>query len=393
MNRFGKDILNYLLDKYESSRTFIGDNQKKQSFSVKPEKLFPSYSDSADYETYKNVSDAVSEMEKCEFVNAKRLKNGVITSVILRTENIPEIYSALKRTPKRDINAELAELLKSFIGYHELLDRYCRDQLAKLEDNKTIKQFDGDFDAYKQLLTALSAVMNIEKETYQRDFSAAVLHDSKAFEKIKNKVISILFSYGDFPEKETVLEELNIIRNPGHVYFKGSAEIKIGGQVLDTGKLSGDIGLSSSMLSDVDEITLNTDKVITIENLTTFNHFNDKSYFAIYLGGYHNQDRRRFIQRLYQMNPHAAYYHFGDIDAGGFYILLHLRRKTGVPFQPYKMDTATLKENLSYTKKLTDNDRTRLGNLLDSEFKDTISFMLENNCKLEQEALNESNRC
>lgn len=390
MNRFGKEILNYLLDKYESSKSFIGNNQKKQSFSVKPEKLFPSYSDSADYDTYKSITETVSDLEKSDFVKTKRLKNGLITAVILRTENIPEIYSALKRTPKKDINVELAELLNSYIGYNELLDRYCRDQLAKLEDNKTIKQFDGDFDAYKQLLTALSAVMNIEKETYQRDFSAAVLHDSKAFEKIKNKVISILFSYGDFPEKETVLEELNIIRNPGHVYFKGSAEIKIGGQVLDTGKLSGDIGLSSSMLSDVDEIKLNADKVITIENLTTFNHFSDKSYFAIYLGGYHNQDRRRFIQRLYQMNPHAAYYHFGDIDAGGFYILLHLRRKTGVPFQPYKMDTATLKENLSYTKKLTDNDRTRLSNLLDSEFADTISFMFEYNCKLEQEALDEN---
>ena len=42
MNRFEKEILNYLLDKYESSRSFIGDNQKKQSFSVKPEALFPS---------------------------------------------------------------------------------------------------------------------------------------------------------------------------------------------------------------------------------------------------------------------------------------------------------------------------------------------------------------
>ena len=390
MNRFGKEILNYLLDKYESSKSFIGNNQKKQSFSVKPEKIFPSYSDSADYDTYKSITETVSDLEKSDFVKTKRLKNGLITAVILRTENIPEIYSALKRTPKKDINVELAELLNSYIGYNELLDRYCRDQLAKLEDNKTIKQFDGDFDAYKQLLTALSAVMNIEKETYQRDFSAAVLHDSKAFEKIKNKVISILFSYGDFPEKETVLEELNIIRNPGHIYFKGSAEINIGGQVLDIGRLSGDIGLSSSMLSDVDEITLNTDKVITIENLTTFNHFNDKSYFAVYLGGYHNQDRRRFIQELYEMNPNAAYYHFGDIDAGGFYILLHLRRKTGVPFQPYKMDISTLKDNLLYTKKLTDNDRTRLSNLLDSEFADTISFMFEYNCKLEQEALDEN---
>ena len=56
---------------------------------------------------------------------------------------------------------------------------------------------------------------------------------------------------------------------------------------------------------------------------------------------------------------------------------------------PYKMDTATLRANLSYTKKLTDNDRKRLNALLDSEFGETVSFMLENNCKLEQEALDE----
>lgn len=390
MNRFEKEILNYLLDKYENSKSFIGNNQVKQSFSVKPEKLFPSYGDSADFEIYKSISDAVSDMEGKGLVVSKRLKNGVITSVVLKTEMMPEIYTALKRTPKKDINAALAELLNSYIGYNELLDRYCHDQLARLKNNKKVQQFDGDISSFHQLIKVLSVITDIEKETYQRDFSAAVLHDSKAFEKIRNKVISILFSYGDFPEKETVLEELNIIRNPGHVYFKGSAEIKIVGQVLDIGGLSGDIGLSSSMLSDVDEIKLNTDKVITIENLTTFNHFNDKSYFAIYLGGYHNQDRRRFIQKLYEMNPDAKYYHFGDIDAGGFYILLHLRRKTGVPFQPYKMDIATLKENHSYTKQLTDNDRTRLSNLLDSEFKETISFMLENNCKLEQETLDEN---
>ena len=389
MNRFEKEILNYLLDKYETSKSFIGDNQKKQSFSIRPEKLFPSYSDSADYDTYKSINEAVSDLENNGSVNAKRLKNGVITSVILRIENLPDIYSALKRIPKKEINTELAELLNSYIGHNDLLDRYCRDQLARLENNKKVQQFDGDTAAYKQLLEVLSEIMNIEKETYQRDFSAAVLHDSKAFEKIKNKVVSVLFTYGDFPEKETVLEELNIIRNPGHVYFKGNAEINIGRQKLDIGELSGDIGLSSSMLSDVDAIKLNTDKVVTIENLTTFNHFNDKSFFAVYLGGYHNQDRRRFIQKLYEMNPDAQYYHFGDIDAGGFYILLHLRRKTEVPFQPYKMDIATLKDNLSYTKKLTENDRTRLDNLLGSEFKDIISFMLENNCKLEQEALDE----
>ena len=51
------------------------------------------------------------------------------------------------------------------------------------------------------------------------------------------------------------------------------------------------------------------------------------------------------------------------------------------------MDAVTLKGNLAYAKKLTGNDRKRLSQLLDSEYYDTIRFMLDNNCKLEQEAM------
>ena len=281
MNRYKKEILAQLIDKYEGSRSFTGDNLKKQSFTVRPEKLFPKYNDSSDYDTYKSINDSVSELEEAGVVKAKREKNGVITSVSLRTDGIEEIYAALNRTPKKELNAGLAELLRGYIGYNDILDRYCAEQLKRLESNKKAEHFDGDIFAYKQLLSALSVITDIEKETYERDFSAAVLRDSKAFEGIKSKVVSILYSYGDFPEKETVLEELNIIRNPGHVFFKGDAEITIGGQTIDLGRLAGDIGLSSAMLGDVESIRLKTDKVITIENLTTFNRFSDRSFCNI----------------------------------------------------------------------------------------------------------------
>lgn len=51
------------------------------------------------------------------------------------------------------------------------------------------------------------------------------------------------------------------------------------------------------------------------------------------------------------------------------------------------MDAETLKENLAFAKKLTENDKKRLAMLLDSEYEDTIRFMLDNDCKLEQEAM------
>jgi len=51
------------------------------------------------------------------------------------------------------------------------------------------------------------------------------------------------------------------------------------------------------------------------------------------------------------------------------------------------MDVKTLKANIQYTKKLTENDKKRLAVLAETEFGETVEFMLENNCKLEQEAM------
>ena len=51
------------------------------------------------------------------------------------------------------------------------------------------------------------------------------------------------------------------------------------------------------------------------------------------------------------------------------------------------MDISTLKKYSAYAKSLTENDKKRLERLSDTVFSDTIKYMLENNCKLEQEAI------
>jgi hypothetical protein len=251
-----------------------------------------------------------------------------------------------------------------------------------------VQHFDGDIHTFEMLLQAIHGILDLESETFERDFSVRLFGDSKVFDnKIKNKVISILFEYGDFAEKSTVLHELNLVSNPGHVFFKGSGIITIAGQTIDISLLHGDMALSTALLQDVEKIEVTGESVITIENLTTFNTFDAQNVFAIYLGGYHNTIRRNFIQKIFEQNQDKQYLHFGDIDAGGFYILMHLRRKTGVPFRPYKMDVSTLIQNMQYAKPLTDNDRKRLSSLKNDEFAGVIEYMLENNCKLEQEAL------
>ena len=51
------------------------------------------------------------------------------------------------------------------------------------------------------------------------------------------------------------------------------------------------------------------------------------------------------------------------------------------------MNLGTIKKYKDFTKKLTENDRTRLKYLLGGEFDEVINYMLENDCKLEQEAI------
>ena len=71
-----------------------------------------------------------------------------------------------------------------------------------------------------------------------------------------------------------------------------------------------------------------------------------------------------------------------------FYILEHLKIKTGINFVSYNMDIKTLEANKDYWIKLTENDKFRLNNLLKKidSYKETIEYMFKNNCKLEQES-------
>ena len=387
MIKYEKQILNALLDKYERSKSFIGTNQVTQRFTVQPETLFPKYKDDSEFELYCAVNESIDHLKKQGYIEVKKYKNGVVQRVALIITKLNDIYAYIDRKPKTDTVSELRNLLLHYKDANATLSAYCVRQLERLNLNKSVEFFDDDLPGFETALKVVSEITNVENEMFERDFSIKILGDSKAFEHVRSKVVSLLYEYGDFPEKETLLADLNIVKNPGHVYFKGTGTISICGQKIDFSKMDGDIAISSVMLKSIDSIEVLGSTVVTIENLTTFNAFKCTDAFAIYLGGYHNTNRRNFIRRVYNQNPNKIFLHFGDIDAGGFYILEHLRKRTGINFSPYKMDAETLKENLAFAKKLTENDKKRLAMLLDSEYEDTIRFMLDNDCKLEQEAM------
>lgn len=384
---YDQDILGKLLDKYESSKSYLGNNRKQQRFAVKISAEYPAYADHADFDTYTQVNEAVALLMQKKLVDAQADRAKAYETVFLNMEILSEAYRYLGRVPRKEMQSDILGLLEQFEDRNDILCSFCAAQRDRIVHNKPVEYFQGDLTELEQVLTACAEALKVKQETFLRDFSVRIFHDSKVFERISGKVAGLLYQYGDFSERDRVLGELNLVKNPTYLHVKGAGAVDLGGQRIVFDALRGDLAFSTMLLDEVENIALTGKGLITIENLTSFHTFSDSELLAVYLGGYHNEARGKLIRLIYRQNPLKQYLHFGDIDAGGFSILEHLRRRTGVDFRSYRMDVETLKRYQAYTRPLTANDRVRLERFTQGEFQEVVRYMLENNCKLEQEAV------
>ena len=390
MKQYIKEILISLIDKYERSKVSDGNNQIRVSVKLATDKIFPKYFDNEAFELREKVNDVIEELVSKGWIVAKRSSNHTYSNITLpQNDNIlTQIYLFLSREKKSDRRQRLTELFTTFIGAKDgVVEKYCKKQLENLEQNKAVEFFDGDYEELKSILECCIALKKLPQEMYYRNFSVKQFGDSKKFELLQGKISSLLFKYGDFSEKESVFDELGLLKTPSYIHIKGNVSIFWeDGKCLDAGGLDGGIGISTADVKKIVSVKIQDEKIVTIENLTSFFSFSSAGICAVYLGGFCNHLRRDFLMKVYRSEPKKQYFHFGDIDAGGFYIFEDLCKKTDIPFQPLSMGIDTLCSYKSYWKKLTKNDVARLQKIKSPIFQEVISYMLEHNCKLEQEA-------
>lgn len=401
MNKIKSKILNTLIDLYEKSKTFMGDNKVRQSFTIKVSKLFPKYDDDSAFDFYTELNQVCTMLEEKNLVTLQKERSGKIRTVTLNLDCLDECYAETSRTSKSDVNSRLKEIWQKYEDISEYentslspesnepLHLYIEEQRERLRQNKSVQFFSGDFADYEDLFLAVKEVLSNEEEIFIRELSVKLFNNSKRLEEIESPVRSLLYKYGEYDDKETVLEEHNIIKTPTYVMVKGCGLLVFAEQKIDLEKISGDIALSTQTLKSLCSVELNGASVITIENLTSFHKYKATNELVIYLGGFHNSVKRDFIKLVERANPGTIFKHFGDIDAGGFYILEHLKSKTGINFLPQNMDVETLDANKENWISLSENDRARLASLSEknNSYADVIEYMLKNNCKLEQEII------
>ena len=405
MQRVDDKILGALLDSYENSKLSRHENVKRINISYEfNRKNIPLYYDESSLAA-DEINEQMLQLQPQALLRIVWKNNrpgDIIDKVILCDSEVSDIYKRLRRIPRKDVEKAALELLHNLeteVDSEGVL-RFIRYLTDKIEQGRSVKEFCdiADLESVKLLICGTAYVVQNKKESYVREFSMEHFHDSKTFEamipRICKSIRWINDEFADY-ENDEILEEFSIFKNPGYVYVKGTARlVKDNGGDIDISSFSDGIGFAlESHQKDGINIVPDpaTKEVYTIENLTSFYRFEKKDCLAVYLGGYHNGSRRQLLKSIYRQLPKARYYHFGDIDVGGFQIYYHLKAKTGIPFQTYHMDLDTIKQYENYAKELTDNDIKRLKKLMDSrmsgEERALAEYMLLKRIKLEQECI------
>lgn len=393
-------ILLLLLEKYNNSRSFNGTNAVRQSFSCKPCAVFKEYdSDYADADARFEFECDMRSLERQGLVELKLDKRlGVIQKIIVVNDRIADLPTVLGIENKRSVLDKAAEILKKYSGRDDLLSAICNGQLNRIAQGKK-QNLSDDNDGLEKLLHCIEHILHNENEILERELSIELFGDSKVFEReFKSRVCSLLDKYGTYENsaecdsasmrREQILSVHNIVKNPSYFYFKGSGYITLTNGIRIELSPDNPVALRSDSVERISEIVVNEPNVMTVENLTSFNRIAQPEHFYLFLSGYYNSCKARFLRKMYENCKDRKWLHFGDIDPDGFYILLALRRSSGIEFEPFCMGLPELKRFGNFCKPLEVNDITKAEKLIErGQFADIAKYMLENNCKLEQEII------
>ena len=395
MNKYEIKIVNALLKKYYKRKAIHKDAEINRRIDLPATKILKDYSDyNVNLNEKELVNKAIISLEEYGFITVSKLKlSEDFEKIYLCVDNVESLeeYAAknLDIIPRSFAVDELKSIIKKYRNKGEIVNYYI-DELENTIQNKSIRL---DVMKEEDILKIITFLENNKEFLYIREVSMLIFGDSKYLENYrKTQVCSILYSYyvkngEDVFREENLLERFNVYDIDQEICIKGPVLIGFENKTIDIDGLTGGVSFSIKDIDKIKRIVVNSDRVMTIENKTSFLRMNQGDCY-IYLGGFATKPQVTFIKKLIENNPDKRYLHFGDIDAGGFWIHKKLCEQTNMKFDLFCMDKKTLQNDnyKDYVKSLTENDVVRLTNLKDnSEYQECIEWILKNNFKLEQE--------
>lgn len=393
-------ILNKLLDQYEKSKSFQGDSNRRILLKMRDIKQY----NIEDYEEKEQFHDIIKELKQKniieDFTWEKFEKGNILKELWLNKQNVEKAYEEIGRSNKKKEAEVIIAQLSSYEFSKEWIKEYQKEMIKECKEKKKAPSM-IPYEYAKDILIALSN-LKPEQEILKRVFSIKCYGDSKYFENhIENYLIRIvkkymLKEYEEMLTSEEILLQVGIVKAPEIIEFCGNIEFTIGGEKLRYSNNTNGSYLNNYTIQNMENLKLiNIKKIIWIENKTNYldyilNH-KQKEELVIYHGGMYSPTKGKFFQKIRKViDTNVECYHWSDIDIGGFKIFIRLQKEIVNFLKPYQMEKADLEKMRTYWKPISKQYKQQLEKMYSMEeyaiFKNVIKFMIENECKLEQES-------
>lgn len=396
MHNYEEKMLTMLVELYRKSKKDSGTGIINRRTQIKPTKLYAEYRQlDGDLDEINGINDAAAVLQENGFLTYEM--NGFsneIAAIYLIDGKIEEAERYLTEQygyeSKHEKIKQVEGIIKRYSGYSPVADSECAKLRASLDKNTVPKNYMQT----EEILKALIFIERNERLLYVREASMLIYGSSKYFEEnTMDAVCGLLRKYHGRTCEEhelssEILGEYHIVAERQKICLKGNIALVKKGRTIELGVFRNGVEFYADELDGIECIVVRDRQLMTVENKTSYLRCHDEKTSYFYLGGYANRFQREFLRKVFADNPQITYLHFGDIDAGGFYIHENLCRITGIPFGLWRMSKEEL-QDVRYADcllKLSANDRKRLKMLAEHEiYRDVIRYMLEEGVKLEQE--------
>ena len=428
---YESEILNRLVDRYENSKAMrSGVFSRRIMLSVQTQSWLQARLEQPDEKkVYLDTLQALKAEGLIDYSWVKHEEGNLVDRIWLASdeEAVRRCYRRIGRKPSSVLAEELSLLIEEYLD--ELPEeselaaclRECREEMA--EKRKIHRLFSDDMTLNRDILRCLVYLENNRGEQLERLMSTALYGDSKRFERsIRPKVLSILrhcrVSEGDDELlDDELLMEKGIVRWPEVFEFTGDLSI-----ILDNGTRIDYAGqrygayINTETVRHIATVRAGSIRtVLFIENKANYvwyiSHMSkagdtadgradvdhagiacrkEGDTLVLYHGGCYSPMKGKWFRMVYQSLPGAEYYHWSDIDIGGFRIFHRLRKNIIPGLRPYHMDAATLISCAADAAAISSDDYLRRLEKLRQDpeyllFYEVIDEMRTRRIRLEQE--------
>lgn len=359
-----REILTHLLDRYERP-----NRDPDRVVRVRLNEV-PDYAAGARHE----VNAALIELAQQGFVTLQWVKHETdnwLDKVDLNLDRVAALYALLKRTPRHDQVAALRTLIDAQTlasDWHAQVLSWLRQQL---DTHHSIAPFQLDEPAFNiDLFDALNALAQLQTPLLERTFSVQLFGDSKRFEDLRPAVLTVLRRHSPYApdhlgDDDSLLRAHLLQRVPEYVLLCGPLTLELAETTLVLTPYPDGLSLPATTLRVATVLACPARAVITIENATSYHELislQTPDVFHIFTGGFASPTVIALLQSIRTAQPNLPFCHWGDLDAGGFRILLHLRKQLG-EVKSLAMNEDTFAQHQRRAQPLTANDRVGLTTL------------------------------